>query len=775
MTLSQSGADAYYVLDYWGSQVSSGSVSGTTCVPAAPTGGWKPGWYRIYFTGASSDAVFGPSYAATNFCVIRPNANFHVMPAVGVPAMVQGDGSSTQLDPAMRGVMGVGPPRQVINDAANINVGSGTGNKIDNLVIDAGTTSTYWPLTADTARPRYMWCAFTNGGYDVLFLPATSGTYLNVYATTAHASDAQTVFVSIGAGSSSGAKIQVFYPNSSTLVATYDNLANPDAGVAAINGVDSYIRVQKSLNANSGLPGTLAATAVGPVTGSTNRYQGVASVVSTLYPLGVTRFEGPINEPTLSANTVEQMRLFQAAVHAGNASAKAIGPTTVSIFPLTGAQTWDTFLAAGGAAYCDEIAFHDYNTTVNGDMNQGRSQIAAFLALLASYGVSKPLWQTEATNVFSSVFRVYHPHRSRVVLMMTLLWEQSGIPRERNTFWYDYSHGFWSYSSWLENGDTSLNPMAVMFRVLAEETFGQTHSQQLTFGSPGDNVWLGSVYATPGSGPSTVVLMPTSYLPSGSVTLAVTGTTSPLTVVDCLGNASTVPISAGLAVIPAAELTYVRLPTGATVTVNTWNGAASQQTNPSASATATIGGVSSTKLNDGAFLTSYGGTAGTDLGAVFSTGSMPNDIAQLAWTTDQTLNRLIIWCGGVWQNLAALAAFQVQTSEDGTTWTTQASVTNSTCSSFWHGTDSTNAGCQYETYWNEQWIYDVQFAPVACKYIRVLATQTSYGGEPDANAVAGGQGQGQATQQLVIQEMTAMLNTTPVYAVPPAAQVAVRI
>src|ERR1035437_9339726 len=64
VTLSQATPTAYYVKDYFGNTVSSGSTSGLTCTPAAPGGGWNPGWYRIYFTGGSTDTTFGTSYGA---------------------------------------------------------------------------------------------------------------------------------------------------------------------------------------------------------------------------------------------------------------------------------------------------------------------------------------------------------------------------------------------------------------------------------------------------------------------------------------------------------------------------------------------------------------------------------------------------------------------------------------------------------------------------------------------------------------------------------------
>src|ERR1035437_5428317 len=108
ITLSQATPNAYYVLNYYGTQVTSGTFSGTTCTPTPPTGGWIPGWYRIYFTGTQTDANYGPSYGATSFPVIRNNPHFLPMPAVGV------DAGGAYCDIAMRGVMGCGMAREAL-------------------------------------------------------------------------------------------------------------------------------------------------------------------------------------------------------------------------------------------------------------------------------------------------------------------------------------------------------------------------------------------------------------------------------------------------------------------------------------------------------------------------------------------------------------------------------------------------------------------------------------------------------------------------------------
>ena len=64
---------------------------------------------------------------------------------------------------------------------------------------------------------------------------------------------------------------------------------------------------------------TFTATAIG-----STYFNSVKNAVIALYP-DVSRYEGPANEPAISAEIAHQMRLFQGAVHAGNAAAVAMG------------------------------------------------------------------------------------------------------------------------------------------------------------------------------------------------------------------------------------------------------------------------------------------------------------------------------------------------------------------------------------------------------------------------------------------------------------------
>jgi hypothetical protein len=745
VTLSVAGATGYTVRDYTGTVVSSGTLAGTetTVTPTAPSGGWPCGWYRLYLTGPNTDSLFGQSYGATNFVVIPNDARFATNPAPSVYGGYGGEGQEY----VTKGVLGIGTSRAEIDDVLTPNGDGQSVHGITDAQSNVALSQTYWQGQADGVRPRDMWSNFRAETYDRLYLPgASTGNFLAVYPAT-ETVDGSQVFVAVSAGTSSGTKVQVYSPDSATLVETYDNLASDSAAATAINAASTRIKVFAQGQPSGA---AMAATAIG------NAYfTGVKQIVSTLYP-DIQHFEGPSNEPTLNAECAHQMRLFAGAVHAGNAGAKAMGPCPVSL--NTG--KWDAFLAAGGGDWCDLFAFHDYNSMTGGNIPLGRTSIGQWIATLTRYGQQgKARWQTESGTAFKSVYGVHHPRRAVWKLIHTLLWEQNGLPAERNTPWYDKQHGFWSFPAWIINSDTSLNPDAIMLRTLTAETWAKTYASKLSFGPHGDNILLGNVYSG-SDGTSTVVICASSQIPNLTVTLTVTGASGPLTTVDAWGNTSSVAVSGGRVTLPApAHPVFLRLPAGASVSVYTiadWPqlGVRGQGDNSAIRATAT-----SPLANDRQWMTVYDGN-GT--GAYLGPTSLPDDFT-LHWPHPTRFDRVLLWNGMSWQLGASLLDFDIQTSSDGTTWITQATVTR-TADVFLHGTSAKNAGTQYETYWDEQWIWDVKLpAPVTASYLRLHVRNTSYGGEPDATTNSiGGQG---GPQRIMLQEVAVLCddNVSPQY------------
>lgn len=753
VSLSQAGATAYTVRDITGTVVSSGSVSGTTVTPTPPAGGWNPGWYRLYLTGASTDPVYGQSLGATNFCVVRADSHFPTMPAVGT----NNSGGGEQPDLCAKGVLGIGTSRIQIGDVRDPN-GAGSGSDtLTQALANVAIGKTFWTQVspADPNRPRYLFASFPNGTVDSLTLLDSGGSGSLVFYCRTGALDGSTVTVASAAGSSSGVKITVVHGGTTE---TFDNLSNdPFTAAPVIDAGSSLVRCFVPHFNNGNPPAPHAATAIG------NAYfNGVKTCVTALYP-DVQWFEGPFNEPridsTLATEVAHQMTLFSAAVKAGNASAKAIGPTPVQIHDLldggiTAAQEFGNFLTAGGTV-ADGYAFHVYND-INGDLNMGRFALQALVDVLAAHGESaKPIWQTEQGTT-TPVFAVHHPRRSRWQLVQTLLQEQYGIRREQNNVWYDLSHGFWSVPCWWQNADTSLQPQAVALRVLAEETWGKPYASRLNFGEVADDMWLGSVYTSPSDTTSTVVILGASYMPNGSVALTLSGTVpTSVTVVDGFGNTSTATVTDSVVTVPITGEwpTYIRLPAGTSATVysvNGWLGDKAQQHDSLRHYAVAMSGTDKPSLlNSTTWPVLYDGT--TDKHAI---ASLPATVT-VKWGTPRTLDRVVIWAGAPWQGICAPTDFDVQTSNDGTTWTTRATITV-TADSFKHGTDWTNTGCQYETYWTEQWVFDVALpAPVTAQYVRLYVRAASYGGEPDSQSVTAG-GQGTATPLLTLRKIKTM-------------------
>ncbi len=786
VTLSQATPTSYEVRHgYTGDIVDSGAVSGTTLNLGSS---WDPGPYRVYLLGASSDPLFGDSYGATNFTVIRPHDHFAPLPA-STPGFFggyvpSGDGDTDQqagspppygnnfdspVEMITRGCLGLGVGRLSYTGVSDWDTVAGNAQFATNVL------GPWWlnpanPDYQDPVRDRAQWMSFPNYStvIDVMIIPTDSAGYgwLGFFAKTlARSQEGDKIFIGCQDGSVTGKKVTIYYPNDSTPVETYDNLSvtDFDATVAAINVSDYVVATRGQFTTVH----NCAPTAIGKTLRNV-----LINVVSTLYPLGVTRFEGPVNEPPMQTGTAayfaQSLRVFADAVHEGHPDAKAIGPCCVDITNLDG---YRLFGDEGGFGYADEVSFHDYNTCLNGDVNQARNNIQAFLSMLAEYGAdTKPRWQTEANHAITAVTNVYHPRRSRIPMLHTLVWEQYGVPFERNPIWYDWSHGFWSYASFLfggYGGDKTMFPWGSLLCTYAQEVFGKTFHHPVDFGCvPANNIYVGNVYGS-AEQESVMCLAATSAMPASTVTLTIVGTTDPVVVVDGFGVETSAVQTAGRITVDVLETpTYLRLPVG----VNAWVYAVKDwghNPNPSVSAaksSATVGGGSAADIANDEFLDVYTGGIGST-GIVFSEIDPP-DSAEILFGQDMDVERIIVFSGPSWQAMPGLVDFDVDT-WDGSTWTTRETVTRTDIDSFWHGSAFTNAGCQRETFWDERWIEDVKLAsPVTCKGVRVYVRETTAGGEPDVDCVFfnGYQiGQGITPCPIAIQEISIISATVPTF------------
>ncbi len=763
LTLNKSGANAYEVRNYLGTVVESGSVSGTTIIL---TSSFDCGWYRVYLTGPNNDASYGHSYGAYAFIVIRSNSLFSSNPGDD-PVKALGQGGSEGSDVVLKGALGIGTSRLQILRSDHVDLSNPywpgfspgntyTGESLWNSRQMAEAITRNQPQ--DPARPFPIMCQFAGNNADTLSPAAVSGTWMLVYPDEP-ALDPEHLYMTITAGTSSGHKVTIHYPNNSTLVETFDNLGSGASAATTINATSNYIKCFSGSGEQAvPMAQTSFYQAIDGYTINTHK-QGVINTVTYLYPYGVHYYEGPQNEPSQTPSTAQAMKLFQGYVHLGNAAAIAMGPCFVAI------GDWEAFINADGLDYCDEISTHMYNSQTAGDINMARYQFSHWKAQLEAAGAGdKPIWSTESTGTLNSVYDSYHPRRSRIAMLQTLMLEQFGCPRERNQVWYDSSHGFWGVPSWFINDDGSLNPHAALYRTLAEETFYQLHHHAIDFGSPHANaIFLGSVYKSEQYGNSTAVLVSQSWADDFTVTLTIEGTTDDIVIVDAWGNESSVAQSAGKITVPVYDIpTYVRLPAGVLSYVdhvNDWDSSVPGSVSAYGKGKLHAGTVPNTDILDNTYQRTYGG-GGAD-GSVSSLQDLP-DTAQIVWNSTVDVDRVIIIGTSPWQPYSGLIDFDIQTTTNGTDWTTRATVTKDTPTAFIHPTSFQNVGCTYETYHGEQWIYDVPLpATYSCTGVRLYVRETTYGGEPIGAIDAAGFGQGNSGQHMCLQEILVPSATSP--------------
>ena len=140
-------ATHFELRDYWAKVVDSGKASDKFQVKAQP-----PGWYKLYLYGDQDrGAPFGKIVGGTTFVVFRRDARFPALPSRDVSG-----GSDGANDEPMRGVIGMGPQRLRVDDAAK------PDEAIAKIAQDVALDRTYY-LPFDPLRKRVLMCAFPNG------------------------------------------------------------------------------------------------------------------------------------------------------------------------------------------------------------------------------------------------------------------------------------------------------------------------------------------------------------------------------------------------------------------------------------------------------------------------------------------------------------------------------------------------------------------------------------------------------------------------------------
>ena len=502
----------------------------------------------------------------------------------------------------------------------------------------------------------------------------------------------------------------------------------------------------------------------------TENTAGVTQIVQH-YQNEVQYYEGR-NEPNSggSITFASEEQAFYNIVKGVNANLKVLGPSVVSIDP--GEMLWiNGFLAGGGGNAIDAFAFHAYNC-VNGDLWLARQTLSDLRYYLDYFGgiTNEELWQTEQ-GYFAAVFGAYEPRlQGRWTMLQMMVYEQNGIPKEHNVYWYDRSHGYWDAPVWIENADSSLNPAAPLMRVWSEELYGTNYSSAFDFGTVENKLYVGSLFKGPNK---TVAAFMSAGDPYGQVTLSVQEGAS-IHVVSPFGQESDLPVVGGTVVLPVSELPgYVELPAAqqiAVVPVNYGANLAMQSGvtitadgDPSSPMGANIPNATS-KINDGVLQTWYYNFDPSTYPWMSNVQQFPAAV-EMDLPQAQAVSDVIIYAGTPWQSMGTLLDYDLQY-WNGSAWITIQHVSEP-ANSF--PAYSPAVFCTADSFFSDRWIFPHHFAPVVTSKLRLLVNDVTWGGGATADIVqAGGQ---TGPHQIVLREIEVYNRPVlPVIQTPPVSQ-----
>lgn len=713
------GAASYTVQDITGTVLSSGSISGsaTSVAPAALAGGWVNGWYLLQITGPSS------YYAIFPFSIINNATGFVAVPAWGAAS----NGADIQFDAhdlASLCIAGMGTYRQSLATPSN-------AADVTAIKADLAFTPTY--LTSDGVRQPVFFGQFPNGAVD--------STSLGNLLFCRRGGQTDPASITIGAGTVTGTKkLTITDTNTSTVVETYDNQYTEQQLQANLNAHSAWVYAGGGLTSSSSAPtsgtGTLA---------NTNTL-GLINAVSGLYgfnSVGLTWFEGPQNEPGMSDKVLAEAMAFTSVVHAGNASAKALVPSVVSI------QQAITFISLCQAVGFtpDGLSFHPYDTAAGDLVSQDYWGPPLAKAIAAAGWGSVPIFQTEF-GIVPGLYHTFHPQMSAAWMLNQLAFLESiGVPKERNYYFYPTSHGF-SLSEWWRNGDSSLQPQWIAARHAAERLYGSTFANRITFTDPVKRLLFAARWTT--ASQQTLLFQPLG--PSSlSITLSVTGASS-VTAYDYAGNASTLTVTGGKVTINPTQLgTWIAAPIAATITVSDVNNGllnlSPNYADPSVGASTLT--TSSASVADQVALpeifskvdplfgdrdSGYGGLSPwTDSGH-----GMPATVT-IGLPAPRRIDRCLIIAPPPFSagQRNSPIAFTVQyQAPGGSSWLTAYTYSNATAASAaLAGSWDLGSAVTWTRInnWDQACVFDCQFgAPILAQAFRIVVTATSMGSAPDA-------------------------------------------
>ncbi len=456
----------------------------------------------------------------------------------------------------------------------------------------------------------------------------------------------------------------------------------------------------------------------------------------------------PRNEP--NSNGVSgynfffyEMAPFYNAIKAVDPTLKVMGPGFLS----DGGKNFNflqDFLASGGANYIDVFSFHSYNN-LNGDLFLARRSMDTIFSYLTQYGAAnKEIWQTEQ-GYPAAVYGAYQPRlQGRWTMLMLMVFEQYGLPKEHNYLFYDRNHGFYDVPQWWINIEGSLNPLACLMRVWSEELYGTHFTQRYNFGSTGEKLYIGSLFTGP---EKKVAAFMTAGSTDGRIRLQVTD--SSVHVVSPFGDESDVPAVNGEVLLPVTELpSYVEFSGNLSVLPINWGENIARR--PGTVVTASGSGVhpdsgsfpqpipnSTAKIVNGVFETYYWTQSFADNNLVWSddTPSFPAWV-EIAFPQPTPIDRVVIYSGVPYQLNSTLLDYDLQYDQNGQ-WVTLQTVKEPTRTfpSYSYVTRTTA-----DSFFSDRWVFTHSFPQVTTSKIRIFVRDTTWGGGATYDVVlAGGQ------------------------------------
>ena len=475
--------------------------------------------------------------------------------------------------------------------------------------------------------------------------------------------------------------------------------------------------------------------------GGTLNLTGVRRVIEA-FKDDVKYFE-PRNEPNFNYSgadfvTAELISFYQ-TVKSVNPTLKVVGPAVVTIGPY-GLAWIEDFLMNGGGNYIDAFSFHAYNN-VNGDPFLTIRSLQALNDLLTKYNLGNiEKWQTEQ-GYMAAVFGAFEPRlQGRWTMLQMMIFEQYGIPKEHNHLWYDKYRQFFGAPMWWENFDASLMPAPALMRVWSEELYGTAFSKALTFGEPGDKLYLGCLFTGPGK---KVAAFMSGGSTDGRVELAVTGGNS-IHYVTPWGLEYDLPVTAGRVTIPVPELpVYVELAPGQTVEVVPVNWGSNLMLQQGVTGSSSGSGASPfpnipnsiTKLFNQTFESWYFSQTDNDWPWMDNTAGFPAWV-ELDLPSVQTIDHVVVYSSPSWQIWGTLLDYELQYQQNGQ-WITLGHVQEpaKTWKTYTQASYST-----VDSFFSDRCVFQHAFAPVQTQKIRLLVHDVTWGGGATRDlADAGGQ------------------------------------